>query len=395
MTEETHVVLPISASHDAVVATSDEAWRLLAEERGILVTLAPGNISGEGWGPLLAGTSGLARNLLTVADRAGRSASMASNFFRVEVPAGQTIQQLMPAVGGGFRGMTRNATGISSHARLVPVSGTAVGAGIALGPLVGLMALSVGAEMLARHQQDQQLKAIRRGVEALEKHALQELVAKLEVAEQALNAASAAVLDEIRIPQGVGYGPAVNGLRQVRHQGLGWLDTWEERFGALAKKTKAVDHTDVVKAMGTHDVGGHRAFAHRVALLYRSVVLDSRARMLTRVEAGLEDPTKDLANFARDTEQGLKDNAEILARLRVMLFDASHLAITTSYFASSSVEKDVVRFHQTFAALARGMSEFGSTPAVMSPQNRIVLELAQSADGTWQARKPAELSATL
>ncbi len=64
--------------------------------------------------------------------------------------------------------MTRGASGITSHARLMPVAGAAAGTGaaIALGPLVGLMALSVGAEMLARHQQEQQLKAMRQGVEA-------------------------------------------------------------------------------------------------------------------------------------------------------------------------------------------------------------------------------------
>ncbi len=122
--------------------------------------------------------------------------------------------------------MTRNASQITSHARLIPVGGAAVGAGVALGPLVGLMALSVGAEMLARHQQDQQLAAIRRAAEAVERHHVQQLVAHLDTANHAITSANAALLDQIQIPQAVGFGPAVNNLRAVKNQALGWLDAW-------------------------------------------------------------------------------------------------------------------------------------------------------------------------
>lgn len=57
--------------------------------------------------------------------------------------------------------MTRavDSTQIAGQARLIPVSGAAAGAGVALGPLVGLMALSVGAEMLARHEQEKKIQA--------------------------------------------------------------------------------------------------------------------------------------------------------------------------------------------------------------------------------------------
>src|SRR3954447_6048467 len=134
-----------------------DPWRLLAQGAGVLVTWDDlPNDRADYWGPTLQATSALAQQLTTVATRASHSTlAGASTLFRVEVPTGATLQSLVPAVGGGFRGLVRagESTKIAGQARLIPVAGAAAGAGIAMGPLIGLVALSVGTEMLARHQQ--------------------------------------------------------------------------------------------------------------------------------------------------------------------------------------------------------------------------------------------------
>lgn len=346
------------------------------------------------WGPALSGTSGLARNLLSVVDRSGGAPlQQAAALFRVELAAGQTLQSLVPAVGGGFRGMTRSATNITSHARLVPVTGAAVGTGIALGPLVGLMALSVGAEMLARHQQDVQLAAIRRSVEAVERHHLDQMGAHLDGAAGAIESASAALLDQIQIPQGVGFGPAVNNLRTVKHQALGWLEAWERQFRGLAAEPGTIDIERVETAMGNVDLGGSDGFFGRVELLYRAVVLDSRARVLTRTEAGLTDPTKDLPHFHDDVRGGLAENGKILERLRAVLFDASQIRITSGYWSTSGTERTVIRLDRAFARLAQAMTERPDPPALLSTEGRLVIEVNRSAAGSWKIRRPLQLPA--
>ena len=75
-----------------------------------------------------------------------------------------------------------------------------------MGPLLGLMALSVGSEMLARHQQDQKLESIRVGVEALKRNADETVVAQLDSAEQALQLGGAAILDRSEIPAPSAWG---------------------------------------------------------------------------------------------------------------------------------------------------------------------------------------------
>ncbi len=91
---------------------------LLAAGEGLVVSWRAENVnSGSPWGSALAGTSGLARSLTEVVQRAGAGrVAQTPALFRVEVPAGQTMRDLVPAMGGGFRGMTRGAGGITSHA---------------------------------------------------------------------------------------------------------------------------------------------------------------------------------------------------------------------------------------------------------------------------------------
>jgi len=55
-------------------------------------------------GPPPSATSGLARSLTEVAQRAGAGQAVTSGaaLFRVEVPSGQMILDLMPSLEGGF-----------------------------------------------------------------------------------------------------------------------------------------------------------------------------------------------------------------------------------------------------------------------------------------------------
>jgi hypothetical protein len=127
-----------------------DPWELLARDQGLLVQWQslPEPV-GSSWGPTLSAGSELAKQLAAIATSAGAPAAIRNGaaLFTLELPTGTTLRNLVPAIGGGFRGMVRTggSGAIAGHGRLVPVGGAAagVGAGIALGPLVALMALSV------------------------------------------------------------------------------------------------------------------------------------------------------------------------------------------------------------------------------------------------------------
>src|SRR4051812_38315685 len=100
----------------AVVASSDsetqgDPWKALASGNGMLVSWEPAPTSGSRptWGQVLAPPTPFATQLAHVVERTalGGATTAGAQLFRVELPAGQVLQNLVPAVGGGFRGMTR------------------------------------------------------------------------------------------------------------------------------------------------------------------------------------------------------------------------------------------------------------------------------------------------
>lgn len=313
----------------------------------------------------------------------------AAALFRVEVPAGQTLLDLVPAVGGGFRGMTKSANHFSGSARLIPVSGAAVGGGgaLALGPLVGLMALSVGAEMLARHQQEQQLKAIRHVAEALLKRQKQQDTAVLTTSEDTIRAASSALLDRIRVPDSVGVGAAANNLHNLRNRAVGWLESWEGGVGSNPWTEKGLDIKTMHSILGA-PLDSPEDFEASVGLLVRSVILDTRMRIVGAVEAATLNPEADLSQFRSEVEADLRRNADVLERLRETLHDLSDYPIHVGYPHRLKTESEARLLASRLARTAHAVGKTASALPLLDEQNRLVIEAQRRQDGTWGIRKP-------
>ena len=80
-----------------------------------------------------------------------------------------------------------------------------------------------------------QLDAILSGVKGISQHLEQQLDANLTTADWALRAATAALLDQLEVPEAVGLGSAITDLHQVKNQALGWLTKWEQVAEAIQK----------------------------------------------------------------------------------------------------------------------------------------------------------------
>jgi serine/threonine protein phosphatase PrpC len=379
------VVLPLEqVSADTVDV---DPWRLLAEEQGLLVSWSEApRIDDARWGPALRGASALGEQLASIVNQAGqaRLVSAGATLFRLELPTGSTLQNLVPAVGGGFRGLVRTAesTSFAGQVRLVPVAG-GVAAGVALGPLVGLMALSVGAEMLARHQQDKKLDAIHRGVEALNKAADETTRAQLDSAEQALELGSAAILDWIDVPSSIGLGSARDNLRVIKNRGLQWLAEWEQRADTVKRGSTGISYGDMRDVLGGKDSGdAYTAFPNRVETIYRAVALDSRAVVLTGAEAALRREDQTLGHLQEQLRRELQRNAAVQDRLRQLLWDLTTDPVTFGLPAMPDTGKKVARLHRTLSGLAIAVSRVPDAPAMLNSGNRQVTEILREANGS-------------
>lgn len=295
-----------------------DPWELLARGDGMFVSWVDGpSAAGKPWGGALRASSALSRQLTELATRAG-AARHGAQTFRLVLPAGYGTDNLARAVGGGFRAAV-HATGSSKivgQARLVPVAAGGTGL-LALGPLLGLMALTVAAEGAAHAEQDRKLTAILDGVERLNARFVMETDAKLQTAEQTIRQAHAALLDGGSIPESLGLGTAMSNLQVVRNTSTALLKGWERVVERLAPGPVA----GATLRSGLGEVGkiGWPGFPNAVRTAYLAIALDSRRIMLTAAEAQFRNPDLALTNFHHAVDAELATRAAELDRLRSVL----------------------------------------------------------------------------
>lgn len=383
----TGVVLPVDPGHRSTV--QGDPWRLLAEGDGVLVTWSQApERNPDTWGSVLRGTSALSSELSTVLSRVGASAAQAgTTLFRVELPTGSTIRDLVPAVGGGFRGLVRDGSGIAGHARLIAVGGGGAAAGVALGPLLALMAVTVGAEMLARHQQDKKLTQIREGIAALRRIDDETMDAQLDSVEDALAMSSAALVDRVSIPSAIGLGPAVDNLRVVKNRGLSWLSRWETGASKEIPESGGVAVEKVQGLLAGDDSSeDYRRFPQQVARLYRALTLDSRALVVTGAEASLRNRDESLTYLQDSLSAQLQQNAKTQQRLQDLLWRLAEPPITYRFPWQGG---DAIALDRDLATLAANVSRLPDAPALLTQGNRQVLEVLRRPDGMTHVLSPA------
>jgi hypothetical protein len=389
-------VVPVTgALTPAGTSTELEPWRMLADGTGMLVAWEPAPSGVARWGSTLAASSGLARQLVTVVERAGSKLPTAGEtLFRLELPAGQTVSNLMPAVGGGFRGGTRLAgsTKIAGQARLLPVGGAAAGTAVALGPLLGLVALSVGTNMLASQQQEAKLEAIKQVVTRLENHELNELIAALDSAEHVLEDSTAALLDRLDVPEAVGLGPTAARVKEIKALTLNWLKKWEEAVEEFADKPGRVPFDDVEESLGRVAIGGFPAFGLQVQLAYRALALDSRTHIVAMTEATMGRPDATVEHFHAIVERRLTDNADHLERLANLLWRLADTRLTVG-MARVDRRNRPAELQWRLMRLARAVTEAPSPPPMLTADHHLVIEAVRRPDGTVSVLAPrAELA---
>lgn len=384
------VVVPMTRELAPGDADATDPWRMLAEGTGMLVAWEPAPTNVASWGAPLSATSGLARQLATVVQRAGaKLPATGETLFRVQLPAGQTVANLVPAIGGGFRSMTKVAgrSGFAGQAKLLPVAGAAgAGAAVALGPLLAVIALSVGAEMLASHQQDAKLDAIKDVVERLENHEIDKIVAVLDSAEGVLHDSMNALLDKLDVPEAVGLGSTAGSVKETKALTLNWLKKWEtvaERFGSAQR----VDIDDLREALGKTAIGGFEAFGALVQLTYRALALDSRVHVVAMAEATLRSPDESVEHFQGSIERRLAENADSLERLSSVVRRFASMRLTVGA-ARIDKRNEPSALQARLVRLAFAIGDAPQLPPLLTADQRLVVEAVRRSDGTVVMLRP-------
>ncbi|MEV6579163.1 hypothetical protein AB0M92_13535 [Streptomyces sp. NPDC051582] len=325
----------------------------LAELRGVLAVLAeepiatlevhplPGRLD-RGRGIPLDAASPLAQHLSQLITQSARSSSAAATatasgegLYRMVVPAkvaaqfGQGIIRPMAAQGaaGGVRSALVNSTGIAAHATFVPVgkaaaAGAAGGAGATAGVAVGgsaaltvaaplvLMAVAVGVSAHADSKRRQAIEHITELLEDLREQKLEDEHGELDGCRDAIDKATAILLDQGRLGLSLGLDSAVHAINSALGAADRRLAQWRIALDKLPDGEPVEIATLTRSFPGVDEAGG--TFRTHLELAALAIALKRRVIVLQAVEHAQSDPGNLFETFARalKTDQQRLDTLE-------------------------------------------------------------------------------------
>lgn len=360
--------------------TTEAMLRMLMNREAVIISRPPVPAKSAPSGLVAQSTGAFAKAISQAAGQLGRSSST-EGLFRVIMPTGSVARDLVPAVGGGFRGMVRAAgsTKLANHVRLVPaVAG--VGATVAAGPLIATIGLAVAGEMLAQHQINKKLDVIKNALVQIQNQANDKERAVLSTAAQQSRKVAGYLLDQARIPSISSASHAFGELDALTNSYIDRLDRWLE----VAQKHAGADRVyapELLTALVGKRVDSTKAFEQMVARTYEALALRARVVVLEKIAAEFSNPDRSLPHVESVVRQELAGISERQAQLVSLLDDLSVMQIDASKVPVAFAGKGTLGARTSFSRLARALHNAPDGLPVLTDSDQTVVELAPSAGG--------------
>jgi len=402
----------------------------LGELRGVLAALADQPIATLEVHPLpdkldrdrgipLDAASPLAQHLSQLITETARSSQVVKSataadevLYRMVVPkkfAGQLGQGLVrpmrsKAVAGGIRGQLMGTAGVVGGASFVPVGGAAAagaggagaaaagaggaaaGAGAAVAggaaltvaaPLV-LMAVAVGASAAAEQQRREAIENITELLEQLVEQNLDQERSDLDGCRDAIDKATAILLDEGKLGVSLGLDSAVHAIGKALAAADRRLVKWQSALDKLPDGQGVEVDTLVESFPGIdHDGGLFRVHVEFAAL---AIALKRRVIVLQAVEHAQKDPGNPLENFVRALRADQQRLDQLESNIATVLVRLSELELArprglrAPVFTYGQVDR-LMEASNRIHALADGA-------AVTSRAADVVIDIARNKDGS-------------
>ncbi|KQT92061.1 hypothetical protein ASG49_08785 [Marmoricola sp. Leaf446] len=298
-------------------------------------------------------------------------------------------------VDGGVYGDLVASTGksvVAAKATFVPVetaaagaTGTAVGAaagtaaaGTAMtvaAPLV-LMAVAVGASAYADHERQRAIENITELLEKLHDDQLESERSELDGCSDAIDKATALLLDRGRVGASLGLDSAVHAISIATQRARARVKKWEDGLDAVLKD----DHVDVTELEAAfpgiaRDGGEFRAHLEMAAL---AVALKRRVIVLQGVEAGQGDQENPFENFARSLREDQQRINDLEGRIEHVLRRLSAIELRTP---KRLIDKMMTR-RQVDSLLDASYRLRALDPGVAGSNVDVVIDIEKREDGT-------------
>ncbi|MFI7297394.1 hypothetical protein [Streptomyces sp. NPDC050121] len=427
MTEDRKAIVPVwtlaTGDVQAPALTGGEAMTAerLAELRGVLAVMADAPIATLEAHPMpdkvdrsrgipLDAASPLAQHLsqfITQSTRssltAARATATGENLYRMVVPAkfaaqfdkGIICSMVAKGTAGGIRGPLVNSTGgIVAGATFVPVgkaaaAGAVGGAGATAGvvaagstaltvaaPLV-LMAVAVGVSAHADNKRQQAIEHITELLEQLHEQKLEEEHSALDGCRDAIDKATAILLDQGKLGVSLGLDSAVHAINTALGAADRRLARWQTALDKLPDD-KPVEISTLAKSFpGVDEHGG--TFRAHLELAALAIALKRRVVVLQAVEHAQGNPDNLFENFTRALKRDQQRLDELESSIAGVLVRLSALELARPdglmpVFTAGEVDRLMRAAHR--------IHQLGDGAMVNSRTTDVAIEIARNKDGS-------------
>ncbi|NUJ88818.1 hypothetical protein HOW07_12455 [Plantibacter sp. MCCC 1A11337] len=308
-------------------------------------------------------------------------ATSSSDLYHVILPTGAVARDLVPAIGGGFRGIVRSggSTAFAGQARLIPAA-VGTGAALAAGPLIATVGLAVAGEMLAQHQVNKKLANLQTAVTDLKARMDDQERSVLTTASQQAGKVAGYLLDRAHIPSISSAAHAFGDLDTLTNSYIDRLERWLG-VAKLHQSLERVYAPDLMKALVGSRENQTQAFEQMVAQTYEALALRARVTVLEKIAAEFSNGDRSLPHVERVLRHELSILAAHQDQLVTLLDDLNVLQIDSSRVPIAFAGSRTLGARTSFARLARALHATPDSPPLLSEADQTVLELSPSPEG--------------
>lgn len=288
--------------------------------------------------------------------------------------------------GGTAKTVAAKATFVPVQAASAGATGTAVGAaagtavaGTAMtvaAPLV-LLAVAVGASAYADQRRQRAIENITELLEKLHDDVLDKERRELDGCRDAIEKATALLLDRGRVGASLGLDSAVHAISTATRTAERRVLKWEAALDAV--DDNRVEASDLEAAFpGVTGYGGE--FRAHLALAALAIALKRRVVVLQGVEAGQGEQANPFGNFVRSLKEDQQKIDELEARVRTVLLRLSSLELRPP---KRLIDKVMTRKQvESLLDTSYRLRALGSGYTAALPATDVVIEIEKHNDGT-------------
>lgn len=342
------------------------SWRSAADTTG----------TDRSWGTTLSASSELARRLARPGSSRGPESGLT---FRLTLPEAFGAEPLLKLAGAEHVAAHAGPSAVLPDGS--PGSAPAPGAGL------GLLALTVAAEIATIGTQHRVLEELTAAVADLAPASTMRLDSRLRAAEESLRGAQTELLEHGAITSGAGLDTAAANLSVLRHQTHAWIAGWER----VVAGTDRTGTGGIALREQLGEVGrlGWAGFPGAVHGAYQALVLDARRILLTAADHLLRSPHRPLSALRPLVEADLAGRAADVGRLHRLLTNLSVLPLTVRKRSGGMLPNLIA---DQAAGNARTQALFTRMAGALRPPSwsgQIVVEVRSLDGGELQVLRPA------